>query len=111
MQFDRWMHTAVILCQHANVNRGKDQRPFEVWDFHPYWKGPKRTGLKLNQDNIVDLKPLFENSITITASEGAASIGEADVASVIAARPKSEPLFRKSMTITVREAKQSMEGG
>ena len=35
------LRSAIIACIIANVNRGKDQRPFEVSDFMPKFDPPK----------------------------------------------------------------------
>jgi hypothetical protein len=34
----QWMHTSALMALTANINRGKNARPFEWNDFNPYAK-------------------------------------------------------------------------
>ena len=38
-----WMHTSAVLAMLANVNRGKNSRPYEWSDFNPYASSRKKS--------------------------------------------------------------------
>ena len=39
----QWMHTSAVLAMLANVNRGKNSRPYEWSDFNPYASSRKKS--------------------------------------------------------------------
>ncbi len=39
----QWMHTSAVLAMLANVNRGKNSRPYEWSDFNPYESSRKKS--------------------------------------------------------------------
>jgi len=51
-----WWHTASVLCQAANLNRGKGEPAKDVYAFHPFAVKPKPKARPATDD---DLRMLF----------------------------------------------------
>ena len=51
-----WWRTSVLLCQQANMHRGRDKPPVDVYTFHPFAKKPQS---KPRQATQRDLDMLF----------------------------------------------------
>ena len=73
-QFERWNHTAAVMCLTANINRGKKSRGYKVEEFHPMMAAT--TAMKLTKQTMPMLKclvpqgrPVKELNIGIQNSE------------------------------------------